>query len=341
MKKNREWNVALVGTSSFRGKEMKGVLDRKNFPFIKAEFFDPDVEDEYSKLTEFRGEPRVIQYLDKDSLRETDLVFLASERNVNQKYGNEAFNQKYIAIDLNETFNTDPKVPLVVSGVNDGLILEQNPSLIANPHPVTIILSHVFKLFEGHLSVKKALAFVLQPVSAFEESGIEELADQSFSTLGSTSLSKNVFQTQIAFNVLSQTEKLDEKGFSSSENQVMEEIKRVFRRQDYPLSLSFVQAPVFHSYSIMAYVELKEKAGMKDLEKKFRNSPYFKFLPPNPSCPASSVSVAGKDEVFIGQIKKEEKFPNSFWIWIVADNLTRGSTLNALETAQKIISSSI
>lgn len=337
--KKKDWNIALVGTDSFRGKEMKDVLDRKNFSFNKIEFFDPDVEDEYSKLTDFRGEPRVIQYLDKESLKETDLVFLASDKNVNRKYGKEAFNQKYTAIDLNETFNTDTKVPVVVSGVNDDLIGEQNPSLIANPHPVTIILSHVFRVFEDSLGVNKALAFILQPVSAFEESGIEELADQSFSTLGSTSLNKKIFPAQIAFNVLIQTESLDENGFSSSEKQIKEEVQRVFRKKECPLSLSLVQAPVFHSYSIMTYVELKKETGIKDLEKMFKDSPYFKFLPPKPSSPASSVSVAGKEEVFIGQIKKEEKFPHGFWIWIVADNLTRGSALNALEIAQKIMSS--
>ncbi len=62
----------------------------------------------------------------------------------------------------------------------------------------------------------------------------------------------------------------------------------------------------------------------------------FKVGPRSGSCPVSSMSVAGKDQIFIGQIKKEEDRPNAFWIWTVTDNLTRGSALNALEIAERL-----
>lgn len=340
MKNQNKKTIALVGTETFLGKEMKNILERKNLPFNKIEFFDPGVEEEYSKLTEFKGEARVIQNLEENSLLTSDLVFLASEKKVNHKYGLEAYKHKYKAIDLKQTFNHDQSVPLVVAGVNHQIIFTENPSLVANPHPVSIILSHVFHLFKNNFGVLKALAFILQPVSVFEESGIEELANQSVSTLGSTSISKKVFPAQIAFNLLSHTETLDEKGFSPGEKQIMEEIKRVLGEKDFPISLSLVQAPVFHSYSIMSYIELKKEVGIKSLQNVFERSPYFHFLPPTPSRHASCVSVAGKEELYVGQIKEEEKFPSSFWMWIVADNITRGSTLNALEIAQNFISSS-
>ena len=76
-------------------------------------------------------------------------------------------------------------------------------------------------------------------------------------------------------------------------------------------------------------------ADIKDL---FDASPYFKYTPPTPSCPISAVSVTGKDAIHIGRIKKEHSRPNSFWVWAVADNLTRGSALNAYEVAEEILS---
>lgn len=338
MNEKKKLKVALVGTDSMRGREIKDVLSHKNFPLEKIDFFDPDVKEEYSKLAQFRGEPKVVHHLDEKSLSSSDLVFLASDKTINRKLGNLAREQKYQAIDLNETFNQEKEIPIVVAGINDEIVLKEKPDLIANPHPVTVVLSHIFNLIFREFGLAKAVAFVLQPVSAFEESGIAELANQSVAILNSTSLPKKIFKAQIAFNILSHTEPMDKDGFSATEKQIMVEIKRVLEGWDFPLTLSIVQAPVFHSYSIMTYLELKKKTKIQALKDLFKKSPYFKLSSPTLSSPASCVSVAGKDKIFIGQIKEERSFPNSFWLWTVADNLTRGSALNAFEIAKKILS---
>lgn len=340
MNAKRGFTLALVGTDSLRGKEMKNVLSKKKFPLAKIDFYDPDVKEEYSKLSQFRGEPKVIHSLDKNVFGSADLVFLAANKKVNREYGSLAAKKKFQAIDLSETFNSEENIPIVVAGVNDKILKTMNPGVIANPHPVTIILSHLFHLISKNFGLQKALAFVLQPVSAFEESGIGELADQSAAMLSSTLMSKKVFKAQIAFNLLCQTEPVDKDGFSSLEKQIVLEVNRVLSDSTFPLSISLVQAPVFHTYSIMTHLELKRKADIQKLKNVFKESSYFKFSPPAMTCPASSISVAGKDQIFIGRIKREESFPNGFWIWTVADNLTRGSALNAFEIAEKIFSTS-
>ncbi len=333
MKQRKKIRIILIGTDSLRGKEIKNALEQKNFPVEKVDFYDPDVEEEYSKLTQFRGEPKVIHHLNQESLADADLIFLAGDKKVNHEFGILARERKFWAIDLSETFNKEEDVPLVVAGVNDSLIPKDKPALIANPHPVTVVLSHLFHTVAGEFGILKAISFVLQPVSAFDEQGIQELANQSFSILSSASLEKRVFKEQIAFNFLSSTEAGDEGGFSPDERQVVAEILRVFESRRFPVSLSIIQAPVFHTYSIMTYLELEKEADIQGLKNLFKKCPLFKVSFTALSCP---ISVAGKDEICIGQIKKEESFPRSFWIWTVADNLTRGSALNALEIAEKI-----
>jgi aspartate-semialdehyde dehydrogenase len=278
--------------------------------------------------------------VDDDSLQSADLVFLASDRNASRKVGILAKRKKFQAIDLSETFNTEAKIPVVVAGVNDDILTRKKPDLIANPHPVTVILSHLFHLVIQKFGLARAVAFVLQPASAHENAGIDELANQSVSLLSSSTLQKKVFKEQIAFNLLSHTEKPEKDGFCPVEKQITGEIKRVLKNREFPLSLSLVQVPVFHTYSIMAFLELKRKSSIQGLENLFKESMLFKLYPPSVSCPVSSISVAGKKKIYIGQIKKEESFPNSFWIWAVADNLTRGSAINAIEIAKKIFLSS-
>jgi aspartate-semialdehyde dehydrogenase len=339
MKATKNFRVGLIGTDSLRGKEIKGMLSVKRFPLTHIEFFDPDVKEEYSKLTQFQDEPRVIHHPDADLLDGLDLVFLASDRETNRTFGLLAKKKKYQAIDLGETFTDQREIPVVVAGVNDEVIAKKQFPLILNPHPVTIVLSSLFHRLIPKFGVSKAVAFVLQPVSAFDESGIDELASQSTALLSGASPRKKVFKEQIAFNILSHTEPPDANGFSCSEKQIITEIKRVLALPDFPISLSIVLAPVFHTYSIMAYVELVREASIKDLEILYKGSPLFKINVPGASCPFSSISVAGKDQIFIGQIKKEDAFPKAFWIWTVTDNLTRGSALNALEIARIIFAS--
>jgi aspartate-semialdehyde dehydrogenase len=337
MEERKKIRVALVGTDSLRGKELKNVLSKKRFPLKDIDFFDPDVEEEYSKLTEFNGEPKVVHYLDKNSLQGTDLVFLAADKKVNREVGVLSSKQNFQAIDLSEAYNTDESVPVVVAGVNDGIISKKTPGIIANPHPATIVLSHIFHVVIQKFGLSKAISFILQPVSAFEESGIEELANQSYCLLSSESLSKKVFNEQIAFNLLSQTDKPDKDGFSSVEKQISLEIRRVLPGRDFFFSLSIIQVPVFFAYSIMIYLELEKKTDIQGLKDVFKKHDLFALSPPNRSSP---VSVTGKEKICLGQIKQEESLPNSFWIWTVADNLVLGSALNAFEIAEKILSRS-
>ena len=155
--------------------------------------------------------------------------------------------------------------------------------------------------------------------------------------MNGAALTKKLFKAQVAFNLLSQIEKTDECGFALKEKQVKQEVSRVFAAKKSPLSLSLVQAPVFHTYSILSYLELDKKTDIPHLENIFKRSSYFEFLPPSPACPVSSVTVSGKDKIHISQIKQEKSFPNSFWVWTVVDNLTMGSALNAIEIAQNMM----
>lgn len=338
MKKAEGFRIALIGTQSLQGEEMKNVLEKKKMPLAEMAFYDPDVEEEYSMLTRFRGEPKVIHHLEENSLLGSNLAFLAYDRGISRKYGQIAAQNDIWAIDLCGAFNNEEKTPMVVAGVNDKIVRQVKPGVVATPHPVTIILSHLLHLLIQPFGFRGGVAFILQPVSAFDNPGIEELANQCYGALQGGAIQKKVFKTQIAFNLLSHVSVSGEEGFDLMEDQIVAEVKRVLDDPQLPLSLSVVQAPVFFTYSIMIRFELAKKADLTDLEDLFKGSSYFKYTPPTPSCPISAVSVTGKDRIHIGRIKQEHSQPGSFWIWAVADNLTRGSALNAYEVAEEILS---
>jgi aspartate-semialdehyde dehydrogenase len=330
--KKKKPRLALLGSETLRGREMKRVLSVRRFPLQSLEFYDPDMVEEFSKLTQFGDEPKVVHHLDRKALEGLDLVFLAADAKTNTEYGEGAAALHYRALDLAETFNDRDDVPLVVAGVNDASIRGRDVPLIANPHPVTIILSHILHALAGPLGLRRALAVVLEPASAFEEAGIQELADQSFALLNSSTMPKKVFREQAAFNLLSRTEKPEKTGFSAREARVMDECRRVLLPADIPLSLSFVLVPVFHTYSLMTYVELPKKPALGDVLAALRADPAISVAAGGAGV-VSAVNVAGKDKIFVGPVKKAESLPGGFWVWAVADNLTVGSALNAYEIA--------
>jgi len=336
MTKNPQYRWALIGTDSLRGKELMRVLGRLKFPLKSLEFFDSDVAEEYSKLTEFQGEPKVIHHPSRELMDGQDLVFLASDAATNRKYGRLASELKFQALDLAETFNADEDVPVVVAGVNDEAARKLDAGLIANPNPVTIFLSHLFHPLRREFGIRKAVSFVLQPASAFEEQGIQEIMDESCALLAGSSVTRKVFRDQVAFNLLARTGKAGKDGFSTREKRIRTEIHRVLGEPVFPFSLSVIQAPVFHAYSVMTYLELDGKADIAGLERLLGGCGVFNLSSGESAGRVSPVTVAGKEEIFIGPIKQDTRIPGSFWIWTVADNLTAGSALNAAGIARTL-----
>ncbi len=340
MTANPKRRFALVGTESLRGKELKSLLDRTKYPLRSMDFFDADVKEEFSKLTEFQGEPKVIHHPTPKLLEGLDIVFLASDPASNREFGRLAAKHDYRAVDLVETFNTDPKVPLVVAGINDGAAAVRKAPLVAIPNPASVFLARLLHPLRGAFGIARAVAFVLRPASAFEDEGIRELVDQSCAILSGSAVSRKVFRDQVAFNVLSRTGKPGKDGFSAPEKQVAAEVRRVLGAPEFPFTLSIVQAPVFHTYSLMAYAELGKGADLAGVEALFKADPAFRLTGREAAGAAAASSVAGKDEIVLGEIKAEPTIPGGFWFWIVADNLTAGSALNALAVAKALSSAS-
>ncbi len=329
--------LAIIGGETLRGRELKEALSQSEWAAVDVEFFDPDVVEDYSRLTDFRDEPRVVRTLKGEDLEGKDLVFNASEKASGPALRQMAAEHKFRLYDLSESFNDDPTVPLVVAGINDEALDRRKTKILTNPNPATVILAHLFHALEPAFGLAKAVTLVLQPVSAFDDPGIQELASQSAALLSGADPERKVFKEQIAFNLLSHTEKPDEDGSCTGELQVAAEVRRVLGRPDLPLSLSAIQAPVFHAYTLVTYFELKKNADLAGLEAVFAGRPVFALTPFREGCSASPLSVAGKPEIFVGRLKRDSASPRAFWVWLLADNLTRGSALNAVETARRFL----
>ena len=330
------FRLALVGAESLRGKEIRNVFGARDFPVLSFEFYDPDVEEEFSRLTEFRDEPKVVHHLEPRLLEGLDLVLLAADPETSRACGELALTGAFRAIDLNGVFGRRADVPVVVAGVNDGLLRTSKPALVSGPHPVTILLSHLLAAVRRKHGLVRSLAVALQPASAFEAAGVQELIDQSCALLAGEKLPRRLFREQAAFNLLPRAEKAGPDGFTAAEKRVRDEVRRVLEAPALPLSVSFVQAPVFHAYGVMVHLETERDAGLKDLSAALASDPVFRLEPPEGAKSAGPAAVVGKDEIYVGAVKRDASEPRDFWVWLAADNLTAGAALNTLAVARAL-----
>ncbi len=334
---SRQFRVALIGTGSLVAQEIREALAASSLPLKSIEFYDPGVEEEYSQLTEFKGEAKVIHHPDSYLLEGLDLVFLAADRQTNLKFGSLARDKGFRAIDLVGSFCGEGEVPVVVAGVNDQILDNKEIWLVANPQPVSIILSQVLFTLTRSLPVVRALSVGLQPVSVFDQVGLEELAEESFALLSGENYERKFFPEQIAFNSFPLSEKTAPAGLVFKEVQFEQEIKKILTGKDINFTLSVVQVPVFHGYSLMLYTELAEKREVADIENALKRNRLFKYFPADSSQLISNRLVAGKNEIFIGHLRKAVDKPEGFWLWVAADNLSAGSASNALSLARKML----
>ncbi len=316
-------NIAIIGAKSLKGREIKEMLERSSVSIKKISFYDPSVESEWSLLTDFRGEPYVVKYPDDEIIKAANVIIIASGGDLGREFAFKAKENGIFSIDLSSTFSEFENIPLIVDGINHELI-EKN-FLIANPHPVSIMLSHIINQLMEKYNIKEFSSLAFQPVSEYQEEGMEEFINQTVAILNATSIPKKVFKEQRAFNLIPEDEKIERK--------ITKEIARIVKFK--PSSITLIKAPVFHCFAVITFLSLDSEPSLKEIEILFKKNNKFKIVPSLSSQYPTPTSVAGREGIFIKVIKNPD-FPSRYSIWSVADNLRSGFVNNAIKILQRI-----
>ena len=337
MTATRKYRVALIGTESLPGKELKSLLSVKRFPLAGIEFFDPDVEEEYSKLTEFRDEPKVIHHLEARRPGGLDLVFLAADEETSRTYGRLAAEWRSRPSILSGAFNEEAGVPARGRRGQRRLHRLGASPLVANPHPATIILSPMLHRLLREFGVAKAVAFVLQPASAFDDPGIQELASQSVALLSAADPPEKGLQGADRLQ-----HPVPYRG-AGCERLLLRRAAGRGRDPAGPGQPGLPAVPVLHPGPRLPHLfdhdlrGARPAAQISSPRSLFRESPVFQDrLPLAAGVPAPRSRSRARTRSSSARSRKTRRGP-ALWIWLVADNLTRGSALNALEIAEKLL----
>jgi len=336
-------NVAIVGATGAVGTKILEKLLERNFPIQSIKL----LASKRSAGTEItaRGHKYIVEETVPESFEDIDIAFFSAGGSISEKFAHEAVKRGAVVIDNTSAFRMIEDIPLVVPEVNAGA-LSRHTGIIANPNCSTIQMVTALQPIREKFGLDRIIVSTYQAVSGAGSEAIDELESQSLhfenrskteaAILPSASAERHY---PIAFNAIPQIDAFDPSGYTLEELKMMNETKKIFGDQKLAVSATCVRLPVVTGHSESVYIEIgKEGVTVEELHALLENAPGVVVQDdPSKQLYPMPLFAEGKDEVFVGRIRKDPEHPAGFHLWIVSDNLLKGAALNSVQIAETLL----
>jgi aspartate-semialdehyde dehydrogenase len=328
--------VAIVGASTFRGKEIAQLLEQGPFAAAEVRLFD-DLR-LAGTLTEAGGEPAFLQPIEQDSFQGASFVFFAGEPDFSSAHLAAAERSGASVIDLSGALATAKAALPWIPALDAALPPPRPPSSRqfyspGSPAIVTCTLAAAFRSF----AVRRLMLVFFQPVAERGQEGIAELESQTVKLLSFQPIDQTVFDTQVAFNVLDEYGEASRVRLADTRAALGAEVG-IYLGGRVPLpAIHMVHAPVFYSLAFSAFLELDSPREPAELGRALAGAG-VKLAAVGEAAP-SNVSVAGSSEICTAQIRRDANIAAGYWLWGAVDNV-RLAAHNAVRIAEKILAAS-
>lgn len=323
---NTGFNVGLVGSTGLVGGAFLTVLADRKFPVKNLRPFASKAS--LGKTIFFNGQSYPVEILSETAFDDLDLVFIATGEDISLEWSPKIANKGVFVIDNSSAFRLHPETPLVCPEINSHLV-NKKQKLYANPNCSTIQLVVLLGALKNAGTLKDVTVASYQAVSGGGRDALSELKNQSTNT----SIKPLVFPKQIAFNCIPQIGGFDEFGFSSEEQKIMRETKKILELPNLNISAQCVRVPVENGHAESAWVTFEETLTKEQVLKALNEQEGLNVRLEGFD---TQVEVSGSDETFVSRIRQDLDNPKRWLFWIVADNIRKGAATNAIQIAEKI-----
>ncbi|MGH9715168.1 MAG: hypothetical protein ACRD4R_00330 [Candidatus Acidiferrales bacterium] len=339
VKSGNSYRVAIVGASSLLGKELKLVLEDRHFPAADILLLDASVV--AGTLTESAGEPTFIRPIDEDSFEGLRFVFFAGASADTEQNWLAAQRAGATVIDLTGCPAVSPvvtSIPSLVSVLPSRASAEASAAKnVAFSSPLaSAIIACTLASGLSKLQAQRTVALLFPPVSERDQAGIDELESQSANLLSFHEIGRQVFDAQVAFNLLSHYGAASKPKLADVRATIARDVASYIAGRIPLPAIQLLQAPVFYGYAFAAYADLGENLTpeLAAFEASFASLGCKIAAAGDPS--PDNVSVAGESEIQFGHVSVDPNFPGGVWLWGVADHLRLAAT-NAVRIAEELI----
>ncbi len=330
--------IAIVGASGAVGQELLRVLAQRQFPVSELRLFGS--ERSAGTTYEFEGRQYEVQLLEhNDAFKGVDIAFVSAGASVSRAYAEDITRFGAIMIDNSSAFRMEEDVPLVVPEVNAADALNRPRNIIANPNCTTIQMVVALQAIEQISHIKRVHVATYQAASGAGAQAMKELENQYRQVLNGEEVTVNKFAYQLAYNLIPHIDVFTDNGYTKEEMKMYHETRKIMH-SDVKVSATCVRVPSLRAHSESVWVETEQPVSVAQAREAFAQAPGCVLMdePENKVYPMP-LFLSGKDEVFVGRIRKDLSDENGLSFWCVSDQIRKGAALNAVQIAEWLIKS--
>ena len=328
--------VAVVGASGAVGQEFLRVLEERDFPLDELVLFGSARS--AGKEYEFKGKKLVVKELKhNDDFKGIDIALTSAGAGISKEYAGTITKHGAIMIDNSSAFRYENDIPLVVPEVNaaDAKIRPRN--IIANPNCSTIQMVVALQPIEKLSHIKRVRVATYQAASGAGAQGIAELENQIQEIAVGKEPTISKFPYQLAMNIIPHIDIFLENDYTKEEMKMNWETKKIMHT-DAEVSATCVRIPVARAHSEAIWVETENPLSVEEVRAAFENAEGLTVIDqPSEKKYPMPLFVSGKDDVYVGRLRKDITDPCGITFWCVGDQIKKGAALNAVQIAEYLI----
>ena len=328
------YRVAIVGAGSLKGKDVAEVLDQRNFPSSEIKLLDDD--EALGKLEALKDEVTFIQSIRSEQFNHIDFTFFASDAQCTRKNWKQVLKSGSGIIDLSYALEDEVgaviRAPWVERQLGASITPQLEPAPVVVAHPISVVLALLLLRASTAVKPKRAVATIFEPASEHGQKGMDELHEQTVNLLSFQQLPKNVFDVQVAFNMVSRYGENAPTPLSSISDRIARHYRKITDGKVLLPSMQILQAPIFHGHALSVNLQFEQAADISQISAALAGE-HVSIIGTTEEAP-SNVSAAGQGDILVS-LTPDAADPNSLWVWATSDNL-RVAAFTAVEAAESM-----
>jgi aspartate-semialdehyde dehydrogenase len=330
------YRVAIVGAASLKGKEVAEILKDRNFPAIDVRLLDDD--ESLGQLEAVGDEMSFIQSVRAEQFERVDFTFFASDPRCTRSNWKTARDLGNTIIDLSYALEDDAtasiRSPWIERECSQPVPPELQPGPVVVAHPAATALALLVLRSARAARITRVVATAFEPASERGQRGMDELHEQTVNLLSFQELPKNVYDAQVAFNMVMRYGQRSDLALETVSQRILKHYRQIARGVTEP-SLLLVQAPIFHGHAFGVYLETEKPVALGDFSQALAGD-HIVVAHGAEDAP-SNVSAAGQGDILVAA-SRDANHDKGVWLWATSDNL-RITALNAVECAEAMTAS--
>ena len=329
-------HVSIVGASGAVGQELLRILEERCFPIDRLRLFGSARS--AGRTYGFRGsEIQVEQLTHGDLFRDTDIVFTSAGASISREYASDITRHGAVMIDNSSAFRMDDDVPLVVPECNADDAFRRPRGIIANPNCTTIMMVTVLQPIEKLSHIVRIRVASYQSASGAGAQAMAEVEQQYVDIIAGRTPQVKRFPHQLAYNCIPQIDVFTDNDYTKEEMKMFHETRKIMH-SDVCCSATCVRVSTLRCHSEALWIETEQALHVDDVRDAIRTAPGCTLIDdPAQGMYPMPLDTAGKDDIYVGRIRRDIASDKSITLWLTGDQIRKGAALNAVQIAELVI----